>query len=214
MKALRVHIQGFTTSFRYPGFIVGFQPTLQIPPLSTIYGLISAAKGQLTTPEDVKIGYIFNTTGKGVDVETIYELQKGRIAKSNIIKREFLYEPELYLYINDIEYSKYFIKPYYPLVLGRSSDLVKVTEVKMISLESKTNIKLGKTILPFGVEGAHGVFQTLPTFFTDDIPRNAKGVKPFILMNQFFNYTKNCYYDKEKEWGVWFHETEGDMGKK
>jgi CRISPR-associated protein Cas5t len=97
MKVLRIKIDGWTASFRYPGFISGFQPTLPVPPISTIYGLISAARGELTVPEDVSIGYVFDFESKTVDLETIYELSPGLSAKSNVVRREFLYNPELYL---------------------------------------------------------------------------------------------------------------------
>lgn len=205
MKALRVLIKGWVTSFRYPAFISGFQPTLPVPPLSTIYGLISAAKGELVTPEDLSIGYVFKHKGKAVDLETIYELS-GLKGKSNVIKREFLLDPEIYLYLDDLDYKKYFEHPNYPMLLGRSTDLVNITEIKEVDLEKKTNLKVGKTILPFGLDGAYGTIQALPTHFTDTIPRKATGTKPFILMDQFFECSDECFYDEELDWGVWFHK--------
>ncbi|KAF5086793.1 type I-B CRISPR-associated protein Cas5b [Methanobacterium aggregans] len=205
MKALRVLIKGWVTSFRYPAFISGFQPTLPVPPLSTIYGLISAAKGELVTPEDLSVGYIFKHNGKAVDLETIYELS-GLKGKSNVIKREFLVDPEIYLYLDDLDYKKYFEHPYYPMLLGRSTDLVNITEIKEVELEEKSNVKIGKTILPFGLNGAYGTIQALPSHFTDTIPRKATGTKPFILMDQFFEYSDECPYDEEMDWGVWFHK--------
>ena len=90
MKVLRIKVEGWTASFRYPGFISGFQPTLPVPPVSTIYGLISAARGEFTVPEDVSTGYVFDFESKAVDLETIYELSPGLSAKSNVVKREFL----------------------------------------------------------------------------------------------------------------------------
>ncbi|MCK9150525.1 type I-B CRISPR-associated protein Cas5b [Methanobacterium alcaliphilum] len=205
MKAIRVLIEGWVTSFRYPAFISGFQPTLPVPPLSTIYGLISAAKGNLVTPDDLSVGYVFNHQGKAVDLETIYELS-GLKGKSNVIKREFLVNPEIYLYLTDLDYGDYFKRPHYPLLLGRSTDLVNIREIKEIDLEKRSNVQLGKTILPFGTNGAFGTIQALPTHFSDTIPRSAIGTKPFILVNQFFDYSEECYFDEEMDWGVWIHE--------
>jgi CRISPR-associated protein Cas5t len=205
MKALRIHIEGWVTSFRYPAFISGFQPTLPVPPLSTIYGLISAAKGELVTPDDLSVGYVFKHQGKAVDLETIYELSDLK-GKSNVIKREFLVNPEIYLYLDDLEYLEYFKRPFYPLLLGRSTDLVTVIDIKEVNLEKKSDVKLGKTILPFGTSGAFGTIQALPTHFSDTIPRKALGTKPFILMNQLFDYDDECYFDEEMGWGVWLHE--------
>lgn len=206
MKCLRVLIESWTASFRYPTFISGFQPTLPVPPLSTVYGLLSAVKGELVTPKDTKVGFIFESESKSTDLELVYELKGLKGNKSNVIKREFLYNPKLYLYLDNLEFRKYFEKPFYPVLLGRSSDLAYISEIKEIDIEKKSDIKLGKSILPFGLNGAFGVIQALPTHFSEDIPRKAIGTKPYILMNQFFNYPDECYYDEELNWGIWIHE--------
>lgn len=206
MKFLRVLIEGWTASFRYPTFISGFQPTLPVPPLSTIYGLLSAVKGELVTPEDTNVGFIFESEAKSVDLETIYELKGLKGNKSNVAKREFLFNPKLYLYLDNLKFKKFFEKPVYPVLLGRSSDLAFIKEIKEVNIEKKTNINLGKTILPFGTDGAFGVIQALPTHFSDEIPRKSIGTKPYILMDQFYDYPDECYYDNELDWGIWIHD--------
>lgn len=206
MKYLRILIEGWTASFRYPAFISGFQPTLPVPPLSTIYGLLSAAKGELVTPDETNVGFVFDYDAKAVDLETIYELKGLKGNKSNVAKREFLFNPSLYLYTDDLEFKKYFKNPAYKILLGRSSDLAIISEIKEIEMEKKNNVKLGKTILPFGIEGAFGIIQALPTHFSDSIPRKAIGTKPYLLMNQFFDYYGDCYFDSELNWGVWIHK--------
>lgn len=206
MKFLRVLIEGWTASFRYPTFISGFQPTLPVPPLSTIYGLLSAVKGDLVTPEDTNVGFVFDFEAKSVDLETIYELKGLKGNKSNVTKREFLFNPKLYLYLDNLEFKEYFKKPTYPILLGRSSDLAFIGEIIELDIDKKSNIRLGKTILPFGTDGAFGVIQALPTHFSEDIPRKAIGTKPYILMNQFYNYSEECFYDEELDWGIWLHE--------
>jgi len=157
-------------------------------------------------PEEVSIGYVFTSEGKAVDIEVIYELSPGLKAKSNVVKREFLFNPELCLYINDLSYELYFRRPYYPLLLGRSGDLASVVEIKEVELKEAKNLELGKTILPFWVEGSHGLVQALPTYFTDTIPRKAVGVKTYLMMDEFFTYPEKCPHDGEKGWGVWFHK--------
>ena len=206
MKYLRILIEGWTASFRYPAFISGFQPTLPVPPLSTIYGLLSAAKGELVTPDETNVGFVFTSDAKAVDLETVYELKGLKGNKSNVAKREFLFNPSLYLYIDNLDFKKYFKNPTYPMLLGRSSDLAIISEIKEIDLGMKNNVKLGKTILPFGTDGAFGIIQALPTHFSDSIPRKAIGTKPYLLMNQFFNYSGDCYFDSELDWGVWIHK--------
>ena len=205
MKCLRIIIEGWTASFRYPTFISGFQPTLPVPPLSTIYGLLSAVKGEFVTPKDVNVGFVFDSEVKNVDLEFIYEIKGLKGNKSNVVKREFLFNPKLYLYLDNLEFKKFFERPHYPLLLGRSSDLAYVSEIKEIDMGKKSDINLGKTILPFGTEGAFGVIQALPTHFSEDIPRKAIGPKPYILMNQFYKYSGECFFDEELNWGIWMH---------
>ncbi len=206
MKFLRILIEGWTASFRYPTFISGFQPTLPVPPLSTIYGLLSAAKGDLVTPIDTSVGFVFESEAKSVDLETIYELRGLTGNKSNVAKREFLFNPKLYLYLDNFDFKEFFEKPSYPILLGRSSDLAYINEIREVELKKKSSVNLGKTILPFGTDGAFGIIQALPTHFSEDIPRKAIGTKPYILMDQFYNYSDECFYDEEYDWGIWIHK--------
>lgn len=208
MKFLRVLIEGWTASFRYPSYISGFQPTLPVPPLSTIYGMLSSIKGDIVKPEDVSIGYIFDSEAKAVDLETIYQIKNLTNVKSNVIKREFLLNPKMYLYINDMNFKKYLESPYYSLLFGRSSDLAMIKEIKEVNLEKKSNVKLGKTILPYDTRGAYGILQALPISFSDTFPRRATETKPFILMDNYFDYEddeKKCYYDDELDKGIWIY---------
>lgn len=206
MKFLRILVNGWTASFRYPSFVSGFQPTLPVPPLSTIYGLLSAIKGEYVTPKDMDVGFIFSYDSKSVDLETIYEIKGLTGNKSNIIKREFLFNPKLYLYTSDLSFKKYLKSPKYPILLGRSSDLAMIKEIKEVDLVKKDNVNLGNTILPYGTEGAFGVIQALPTHFSDSIPRKSLGTQPFILMDIIFNYSQECFYDSELDMGVWIYE--------
>lgn len=206
MKFLRILIEGWTASFRYPTFISGFQPTLPVPPLSTIYGLLSAVKGDLVTPIDTSVGFVFESEAKSVDLETIYELRGLTGNKSNVAKREFLFNPKLYLYLDNFDFKEFFEKPSYPILLGRSSDLAYINEIREVELKKKSSVNLGKTILPFGTDGAFGMIQALPTHFSEDIPRKAIGTKPYILMDQFYNYSDECFYDEEYDWGIWIHK--------
>jgi CRISPR-associated protein Cas5t len=217
MRVARIHICGWTASFRYPTFVSGFQPSLPVPPLSTIYGLLSAAKGELVTPNDVAVGYIFQSKGRAIDLETIYELSKTALqANSNVVKREILFEPELFLYLPDTAFADYFRQPFYPLLLGRSTELVMVTEIKEIELEEKSSVRIGGSIFPFKPElKIAGKLQALPTHFSDETPRRAVGTQPFYLVETDFSgrslnlrpqiYNQTIHYDAEKDWGVYLY---------
>jgi len=199
----RIKIKGWTASFRYPIFIYGYQPTLPIPPYSTIYGLVSAACGKWITPSDIDIKYVFLSDAVGVDLETIYEWRKGEITKTNVIKREFLLNPEIYLYIKEEEIINYFKRPVFPLLLGRSSELAFVDEIKRIDLVQKESFKVGGIILPFPpIWNLNGTIQALPTYFTNTCPRQPLGTRPWFLVKKFQNYNGKGWIDEEKGWGV------------
>jgi len=210
MKALRVHITGWVSSFRNPLFISGFQPTLPLPPLSAIYGLLTAAKGEWVTPHDTSVGFVFHSNGKAVDLETVYEfpnrgknLLKG---KSNINRREFLVQPQLYLYTTEMWLKEAFERPRYPLLLGRSSDLATVESIAEIELESRMETTYQDTLLPFPDAQLYGQVQALPTHFTAEIPRRPCGTRAYCLITERIQYTGNVLHDPEKNWGVYLHE--------
>lgn len=224
MKVARIQIIGWTASFRYPTFVSGFQPSLPVPPLSTIYGLLSAAKGELVTPNETSVGFVFQSKGKAVDLETIYELQDTALqAKSNVVKREILFEPELYLYLTDLDFADYFRQPVYPLLLGRSTELVMAKKIEIIELNKKENVRFGGTSFPFNPNyKISGKLQALPTHFSDEMPRQALGTQPFCLVETDFSgkslnlrpqiFQNEIYYDSELDWGIYFYG--GSLGEK
>ena len=206
MKVIRVHITGWVSSFRNPLFISGFQPTLPLPPLSALYGLLTAARGDWITPYDAAIGFVFHSKGKAVDLETVYEFAGKLDAKSNINKREFLVQPELYLYTADIWLKEAFERPRYPLLLGRSSDLATVKSIKEIELENRSETIYRDTLLPFPDEQLYGQVQALPTHFTAEIPRRPCGTRAYCLITEKIKYRGDVLHDTEMDWGVYLHE--------
>jgi len=53
LNGIRIDLIAYTASFRVPCF-VGHQITLPVPPLSMIYGMISAAMGRIIHPNEVE----------------------------------------------------------------------------------------------------------------------------------------------------------------
>ena len=184
MKVYRIHLSSWTASFRYPNMISGYQPTLPVPPMSTIHGLISAAMGRLFVTTKNKIGFVFLSSGKAVDLETIYQMgRKLTNIKSNVIRREFLYDVELVLYTDSNEIAKALWKPYYPLLLGRSGDLAHVYRIDEIDVEQLHELfDIKGTILPFAKHQLPAMIQALPVSFTDEIPRRNVGTRPYCLV--------------------------------
>src|SRR3989304_7516463 len=124
MDVNRIKITSWTSSFRYPNLISAFQPTLEVPPLSTILGLINAAAGIYQHYHRLIIGYYFEYKIKATDLETIYQItihdtQNYPLnkVKSNVINREFLYDCSLYIYAPDEQVTGYFKNPFYQLLL-------------------------------------------------------------------------------------------------
>jgi hypothetical protein len=54
---------------------IRFQPTLDVPPISTVLGLINSAAGQYIKYSDILIGYYFEYGAKAIDLETIYQIE-------------------------------------------------------------------------------------------------------------------------------------------
>ena len=206
MKVLRIHITGWVSSFRNPLFISGFQPTLPLPPLSALYGILTAAKGDWVTPHDAAIGFVFHSQGKAVDLETVYEFGGKLDAKANINRREFLVQPELYIYTPEMWLREAFERPRYTLLMGRSSDLATVKSIDEIELESRSETTYQNTILPFPDPQLYGQIQALPTHFTAEMPRRQCGTRAFCLITEPINYSGEVLQDPEKKWGVYLHE--------
>ena len=205
---LRVTLRSWTASFRYPTFQSGTQPTLPVPPISTILGILSAAKGDIVRLDDVNfLGYIFKSEGRGMDLERIYALGK---PETDILKREILFDNTLYLYLPD-EWEKYFRKPKYQLLMGRSSDLAIVEKITHLELKKKENPPIRGTIVPLRV-GVPGIVHALPVELDySKIPRVPTIVKPFIIVPYQSQYRRVQYpgelpYDEEVDAGVYLYE--------
>lgn len=211
MNLYRIRISSWTSSFRYPNMISGFQPTLPVPPLSTIFGLISAAIGDYYTPQnELNLGYVFDSKGKTVDLETIYQMS-GKLTgiTSNVIKREVLFDNELILYTSEKKIAKAFENPFFQLLLGRSGDLANVTEIKEVKLEEKNELSnLRGTIIPFGNHFVPAPIQALPIYFSNEIPRRNIGTKPFYLLDSNYNQTAPIeakgFFDDELELEIYW----------
>lgn len=199
MELYAIDIRSWTASFRYPNLISGIQPTLEVPPLSTILGLINAAAGYYINHKEISIGYYFEYQGKEMDLETIYmiDTNKGRpnnMAKSNIIKREFLFENLLRIYTIDEAIVNYLKYPVYPLVLGRMNDLasVDVPGIQKKDLQEIKNAdKIRGQIIPFTNNHLPGVIQALPKYFSDTIPRQNIGTESYSILNHYSKVRSN-----------------------
>jgi CRISPR-associated protein Cas5t len=216
MELYSIDIRSWTSSFRYPNLISGIQPTLEVPPISTVLGLINAAAGQYLSHSKLTIGYYFEFRGKETDLETIYMIDsnKGKAtnnAKSNVIKREFLFENLLRLYVTDEVIMTYFKSPVYSLVLGRMNDLAFVDGIKKVNLEQVKNANnIRGQIVPFANNYLPGVIQALPKYFTDTIPRQNIGTESYSILNHRVKISSNlnAFHDtiNGKDVDIYLHQ--------
>lgn len=199
MELYAIDVRSWTASFRYPNLISGIQPTLEVPPISTVLGLINAAAGYYINHKEISIGYYFEYQGKEMDLETIYMVDNNKgnpknEAKSNVIKREFLFENFLRIYTADEAIVNYLKYPVYPLVLGRMNDLafVDVSGIHKQDLEEIENAdKIRGQIIPFTSNYLPGVIQALPKYFSDTIPRQNIGTESYSILNHHSKVKSN-----------------------
>lgn len=190
MKLYRIKISSWTASFRYPNIISGFQPTLDVPPISTVLGLLNACSGRYLLHKQLNLGYYFDYEMKAVDLETIYQFEgheKGypkNQVKSNVMSREFLYNCRLFIYLDDSEFADFFRLPHYQLLLGRSNDLASVESIDEVDLEMVQNAEyIRGQIVPFQKNGLPGLLQALPKYFTDTIPKRNMGTEAYSIIS-------------------------------
>lgn len=161
LRVLKIVAEGLTTSFRYPHFMVGVQPTYEMPPPSTLYGHVASALGEWFDPRGVRFAVRFAYRAKQHDVETTYFLKAvgGRLpgsripkvleGKANPLQREVLFFPRLVLYLNRPEWLTAFRRPRYAVALGRSQDLFTYRRVEVVELQRTEHAYLEHTLLPY-----------------------------------------------------------------
>jgi CRISPR-associated protein Cas5t len=166
MQVLKVELQGVTTSFRYPHFLVGRQPSFTMPPPATIYGHIASALGGYPNPDSFRFAYTFVHKGSVDDFEHTWmiELDKRQkvekdyphppniLAEMKPTTRQLFFQPRLTLYLEtpDLQqWAQAFREPQYPVLLGRSQDLASYKSVQIISLEQNNTGYYDHTLLPW-----------------------------------------------------------------
>lgn len=191
MDAVRIDLRAYTASFRVPG-MMGYQVTSPVPPPATVYGLLAAAMGREVTPDEAWIAYRFAYEAQAQDVEKIiiygqdgpYWDKALYAPKTNIVTRQFLFQPHLVLYLPPGEVAQSFLRPRFPLLLGRSQDVAYVERFAPTSLEPASQAQTAGVLVPFPAENVKFRSQLLsfPTFFPL-ATRRALSVKPFHVLD-------------------------------
>ncbi len=192
MQSIRIEIRAYTASFRIPG-MMSYQITSPVPPPSTIYGLLAAAMGREVTPEETWIAYRFTYQAIQEDLEKIiiYD-EKGPVwlkthfePKTNVLRRQFLFEPRLTLYLKPGTVSEAFLKPRFPLLLGRSQDVACVESFNQVVLDPVEKGELAGVLLPFPIDDPllKSRLMSFPTFYGVAPGRRPRAVKPFHVID-------------------------------
>ena len=214
MRVLKVTLEGITTSFRYPHFMTGVQPSFPVPPPSTIYGHICSALGEWVDPKGLAFAYHFTAQDSVEDLEHIHVLSastgtlKGsshaKVLEGNInpFKRTMLFQPRLVLYLNQPEWEMAFRSPRYPVVLGRSQDLATYTHIDVIDLVPSEQVYLEHTILPYkmATRTSVGIVTLMPRWIDYERNRQPYFARYLILQRRVknselvhFNTEQNSY---------------------
>lgn len=240
MEVLKVVAEGITTSFRYPHFMQGVQPTFEMPPPATIYGHICSTLGEWVSPEELLFAYHFTYQVRFDDVEHVHVLTPagGKLPGTNFpkvlagavnpFKRTILFRPRLVLYINKPEWAPAFRSPRYAVVLGRSQDLFTYTHVSTVELERAASAYFEHTLAPYylALQTGRGYAVLMPRFL--DYPGGRRPVfARYIILHQrvyaddLLKYedlmTDPAYWvdpatseNRNARLGLWFHSFVGD----
>jgi CRISPR-associated protein Cas5t len=191
LDAIRVTLTAYTASFRVPS-LVGHQLTLTVPPLSTIYGLLSAAAGRWALPEAVAwLAYRCAYATKATDLEAIRTVERSqlqatpRFVQRDVIVREFLSLPRLTLYLPP-EWEARFRRPRYALLLGRTQDIGAVEAIVSVKLEPWDSGEVNGVLLPLELvlqNHAHAWLHNLPIALSNEPQRRLLGVRRFGVVD-------------------------------
>jgi CRISPR-associated endonuclease/helicase Cas3 len=158
--AVRIELFAPVASFRDPMF-PGVTRCLPVPPPSTIRGLLAAAVGELGYAPP--IGLAAHAEGSGTDLETYHPINSdgsnpavaGRVAATKggmtIRKRDFLAAVRVTVWVPDANgqrVAQAVRRPVWPLRLGRSQDVVHVTDVQMVTLYPAERATVGYAVAP------------------------------------------------------------------
>lgn len=201
MRVLKVVLEGITTSFRYPHFMMGVQPSFPMPPPATIYGHICSALGEWVDAAGLAFAYHFTAQQSVEDLEHIHVLsassgnlpgsQHPKVLEGNVnpFKRTVLFQPRLVLYLNRTEWASAFHTPRYPVILGRSQDLATYTSVSVVDLETSEQIYLEHTLLPYkmATRTSVGIVTLMPRWIDYERNRQPHFARYLILQRRVKN---------------------------
>lgn len=239
MQALRIKLEGEVTSFRYPHFMWGVQPTFEMPPPATIYGHICSAVGEWIEPASVRFAYHFTHSGKFSDLEHIHAggavgpvsgIKRKELARQGYndvtvygestvtpFVRELLFRPRLTLYLDRLDLAEAFRSPRYAVVLGRSQDLCSYppNAVEVVTLEQRDDVYYEHTLLPvdMATRSPRGIVVLMPRFIDYQQQRTPDFAQYLVLNERVRSDALLRYESAQPEWSDPAAPFEGAYGR-
>lgn len=225
MKVLKIVAEGLTTSFRYPHFIQGVQPSFPMPPPATIYGHIASALGEWFDPAGVSFAYHFTYQAKvNREIEHTIMLSSatGYLKGSKVPKvlegnvnpfyREIFFQPRLVLYVSRPEWEAAFRSPRYTVVLGRSQDLFTYTNVSVVELNQATQAYFEHTLLPYSTNRhtGRGYAVLMPRYLDNARMRQPTFARYFVVQERVATKDFRWFGTKPQE-AYWIDPTSPEI---
>jgi len=155
IKAIHVHIQGFTAFFNHTFLRTAIQISIPTPTYSALLGLISACANKTVSPRDTRIGFEFRHASISEELERTnvrlkLDRKKEFLREERIpgkMLRQIHFRPQLDLYLTNLDLIHVFRNPLASPCLGRSQDLCWITKVEQVSLKPVKSGYLGSTMI-------------------------------------------------------------------
>jgi CRISPR-associated Cas5-like protein len=202
LPATRVTVHAPVVSFRHPFFVVGTQPSFEMPPPSTVHGCCASALGRWPNPRVFLFGIHFTFRAKGIDLEHQHVTSAlGPKAKTFVptpagparatteitvqpVTREFLFDARMTLYLTP-NVGAAFRAPVFALTLGRSQDLAEVEEITDVILRRPGRARLEHTLLPVTVRPCVRFGATvLLTRYVSEPPERQASFAQYIVLHE------------------------------
>lgn len=154
-SVLEIKFTGWTATPRMPFILSGNAVCLHTPTYSLLLGIIGCCLGRIVDPGEVQIGFHYSFESIANDLETRQRLEfdgkkiKQHAKGTDAYLREFHVLPKLTIWIDQLDWKKYFVSPIGTPSLGRSQDILKIESVKEVKVKSVEEIEVSGCMLPF-----------------------------------------------------------------
>ena len=234
MEALHVRIEGFSSSFRHPLIISGTQLSTPVPSYSNLLGMISACAGDALGPKDTgRIGFEFKCRSHDVEIERKdrWEVSGDRlqpVSKKTVPRvlrrvsasifeempqgvgwRQVYWEPQLDLFVENVDLLGKFTNPAATPCFGRSQDIAWIKWVRGVELEPVDAGSIGPTLIPYPQPNLPGQVLRLPEWFRNDRKGRLRRPGPFGHYQAMLPTTKDLRFHIQRS--DLFHASDADM---